>query len=329
MSHCKLHFISGDQVKQSFQMPEAIDTMGQAFQHLSNNNLIVPPRIHIDMKDDDGIALVMPAYSPSHKEFTIKAISIFGKNYQAGLPLINALVLVFDASTGCPVAVIDGTSLTAIRTGAASGFATKILAKESAETVAIFGAGLQGETQLEAICAVKPISKALIYDLDQDRASKFACEMSKRLSIEIQDSPTAQDLKEADIICTATTSSKPVFDDVNLKDGVHINAIGAFKPHVHEIPVETVVRARVVVDHLESCLTEAGDLIIPLNEGLITKDHIICEIGEMDDKCPTVRENESDITFFKTVGNAVEDLYAASVILKNARKYNIGTQLSL
>lgn len=329
MSNCKLHFISGDNVKQSFQMPEAVDAMGQAFHHLSHNNLVVPPRIHIDMKDDDGIALVMPVYSPLHKELTIKAITIFGKNHKIGLPLIHALVLVFDAHTGCPVALIDGNSLTAIRTGAASGYATKILAKESAETVAIFGAGLQGKTQLEAVCTVRPIRKALIYDLDQDKASVFACEMSRRLSIEIQDSPPAHNLKEADIICTSTTSSKPVFKDADLKDGVHINAIGAFKPHVHEIPVETVVRARVFVDHLESCFTEAGDLIIPINEGLITRDHIIGEIGAIDDKNLIIRENESDITFFKTVGNAVQDLYAASMILKNAKKNEIGTQLTL
>jgi ornithine cyclodeaminase/alanine dehydrogenase-like protein (mu-crystallin family) len=234
-----------------------------------------------------------------------------------------------DASNGRPIALIEGSSLTAIRTGAASGLATKLLARESSETVAIFGAGLQGETQLGAVCAVRPIRKAWIFDLDKDKATNFACELSKKLSIEIEVSKSPADLKYADIICTATTSEKPVFKDANIKDGVHINAIGAFKPYVHEIPVETVVRARVVVDHLESCLTEAGDLIIPLNEGLITREHILAEIGDIASKNLMIRKSESDITFFKTVGNAVQDLYAANLILKNARKNNLGIELNM
>jgi ornithine cyclodeaminase/alanine dehydrogenase-like protein (mu-crystallin family) len=329
MSQNLLRFISGDDVKKSLQMTEAVEAMAQAFQELSKNKIVAPPRIHLDIQDEDGIALIMPVYGAAQKELTIKAITIFGNNPKHGLPLIHALVIIMDASNGSPLAIIDGSSLTAIRTGAASGLATKLLARESAETVAIFGAGLQGETQLGAVCAVRPIRKAWVFDPDKDKASKFACEMSKQLSIEIDVSTSPTDLQHADVICTATTSDKPVFDDANLKSGVHINAIGTFKPHVHEIPVETVVRARVVVDHLESCLVEAGDLIIPLNEGLITHDHILAEIGDIGAKIPVVRESESDITLFKTVGNAVQDLFAASLILKYARMNNLGIELKM
>jgi len=329
MSHCNLRFLSAADVKQSLQMAEAIKAMAQAFQELSKNKMVIPPRIHLDMQDKNDIVLIMPIYGALHRQILIKTISIFGNNPRQGLPLIHGLVLVMDATNGCPIAMIEGSSLTAIRTGAASGLATKLLAKESAETAAIFGAGLQGETQLEAICAVRPIRKAWIFDPDKEKSRNFACEMSETLSIEIEISTSPSDLKYADIICTATNSNKPVFNDEFLKEGVHINAIGAFKPYVHEIPVETVARSRVVVDHLESCLTEAGDLIIPLKKGLITQEHIIAEIGDIGTKIQKVRKAASDITFFKTVGSAIQDLYAANYILMNARKKNLGIELEM
>jgi ornithine cyclodeaminase/alanine dehydrogenase-like protein (mu-crystallin family) len=180
---------------------------------------------------------------------------------------------------------------------------------------AIFGAGVQGRTQLEAVAAVRPLRKALIFDVDPRAVAAFAGEMSAKLGFQVvpADGPAA--LREADIICTATTSAAPVFDDRDLKPGVHINAVGSYKPHIREIPGETVRRARLFVDEKRSCLEEAGDILIPLGEGLIGEDHIRAEIGEVLPGLKPGRGAEDEITLFKSVGNAVEDLAVASLIL--------------
>ncbi|MHA1186347.1 MAG: ornithine cyclodeaminase family protein [Candidatus Heimdallarchaeota archaeon] len=209
-----------------------------------------------------------------------------------------------------------------------------MLARKNAKIVAIFGAGAQGRTQLEAITTVRTIEKAFIFETDKERAQTFQKEMSDKLSIEIEIAKNAIDLQQADIISTATSSQNPVFDDENLKAGVHINAIGSYKPHVRElptetIPTETITKAKVVVDHYESCLTEAGDILIPIQEGAINKEHIYAELGEIILQEKPSRTSDTDITVFKSVGNAIQDLMTANQILISAEELNLGTKISL
>jgi ornithine cyclodeaminase/alanine dehydrogenase-like protein (mu-crystallin family) len=220
-----------------------------------------------------------------------------------------------DADLGTPLAVLEAGYLTAVRTGAASGAATDVLARKDARVAAIFGAGVQGRTQLEAIAAVRPLRRAFIVDTDARAAAAFAAEMGRALGLEIEpaDAPTA--LGDADIVSTVTTSAVPVFRDGDLKPGVHINAVGSYKPHVREIPGETVRRAALFVDERRSALEEAGDILIPLREGLIGETHIRAEIGQVLAGLAPGRRSDDEITLFKSVGNAVEDLAVAALVL--------------
>ena len=180
---------------------------------------------------------------------------------------------------------------------------------------AVFGAGVQGRTQLEAVAAVRPLRKAFIFDVRAQAAAAYAAEMSAKLGLDVVPAPSPEILREADIVCTATTSAGPVFADRDLKPGAHINAVGSYKPHVREIPGETIERAVLFVDERRSCLEEAGDLIIPIRQGLIGEDGIRAEIGEVLAGLKPGRTSEDEITLFKSVGNAVLDLAVAALVV--------------
>lgn len=310
-------------------MPAAVAAMREAFRQISGRKTVAPPRLSLEIPEQNGDVLVMPVYSPASQLIGLKVASLFGNNPARGLPLLQSLVLVVDGRNGIPLAVMNGAALTAIRTGAASGAATDLLARQDARVAAIFGAGVQGRSQLEAVCAVRAIEQAFIFDPHPERARTFAEEMRERLSIPVSVGNSPEMLREAEVICTATGSGEPVFADRDLKPGVHINAIGSYKPHKREIPAETVLRAKVVVDQREACWSEAGDLIIPLQEGLIGKDHIHGEMGEIVTGEKPGRESEDEITLFKSVGNAVQDLAAAGEALKAARKLGLGMEIGL
>jgi len=329
MSENTIRIITAEEVKQTLPMKNAIEIMKKAYVHISKNQAVIPPRIHLGIPESKGDALIMPIYMPKNERIGLKCITLFDKNPSIGLPLIHALVVVFDSTNGRPLALMDGSYLTALRTGAGSGAATDLLARENSTIAAIFGAGAQGRTQLEAICAVRAIEKAIIFDTDEKRAITFQKEMMDTLSIEIDIAQEPTKLQQADIISTATNSQNPVFTDGNLKSGVHINAIGSYKPHVRELPTETITKAKVVVDHYESCLTEAGDILIPIQEGAIDKEHIYAELGKIILQKKPSRTSENEITVFKSVGNAIQDLMTANQVLISAEELNLGTIVSL
>jgi alanine dehydrogenase len=311
-------------------MAEAVEAVKTAFAQLSTGRADVPLRVALEVPRHNGVTLFMPAYLTAGDQMAIKIVSVFNDNPAKGLPLIHALVTVVDATTGEPVAVMDGTYLTALRTGAASGAATDLLARQEAGRAAIFGAGVQGRTQLEAVCAVRSIQKAWVYDVSPQQAATFAEEMGQRLSLPVEVAGTpAEAVRQADVICTATTATNPVFDDADVRPGTHINAVGAYTPHMQEIPIETVLRAKVVIDHHESSLAEAGDLIIPLQQGRMTEAHIYAELGEISAGVKPGRTSEEEITLFKSVGVAVQDVAAASAVLEAARGLGLGTDVSL
>jgi ornithine cyclodeaminase/alanine dehydrogenase-like protein (mu-crystallin family) len=329
MTNSTLRILSGEDVKKSLTMTQAIAAMKDAFVQLSSGRADVPPRVHLDLADRDATALFMPVYLPSTEMLGCKVVSVFRTNPSRGLPLIHALIMVLDGSTGRPVAVMDGEYLTALRTGAASGLATDLMARKDSRTAVIFGAGRQGRTQLEAVAAVRPIDRAYVIDVNPANAAAFASEMTARLNLEVAVAPSLEVVNEADVICTATTSSDPVFSDGMLKPGVHINGVGSYKPNSAEIPPATIVRARVAVDSRASCLSEAGDLIMPIQQGMITRDHIYAEIGEIAAGTKEGRSSEEEVTVFKTVGNALQDLAAAVRVLATARRLQLGVEANL
>jgi ornithine cyclodeaminase/alanine dehydrogenase-like protein (mu-crystallin family) len=307
--------ISTEEIRQALTMAEAIRAVKEALVALSAGRALVPPRTSLEIPGTRTTALVMPAYLPGPNQIGLKLISLCEDNPAKGLPFAQAITIVMDAEQGTPLAVLEAGYLTAVRTGAASGVATDALARKDARVAAIFGAGVQGRTQLEAIAAVRPIRRALVFDIDAGAAAAFAEEMTERLRIEVVPASRPEALAEADVISTATTSATPVFADRDVKPGVHINAVGSYKPHVREVPGETIRRASLFVDERRSCLEEAGDLIIPLRQGLIREDHIRAEIGEVLAGLAPGRRSEEEITVFKSVGNAVEDLAVAGLVV--------------
>jgi len=326
----KLRLLSREDVRRALPMAKAIAAVRSAFAQLSTGQADVPVRVTLNVPRHQGVTLCMPGYLSKADQMAVKIVSVFNDNPTRGLPLIHALVVVLDAETGAPIAVMDGTTLTALRTGAASGVATDLLARPDAETVAIIGAGVQGRTQLEAVCAVRPIRAVWVYDLSPERAAVYADEMHRMLSIPVKTATTPSEaVRQADVICTATTSTTPVCDDEDIRPGTHINAVGAYTPEMQEIPVETVLRAKVVVDQREASLAEAGDLLIPIQQGRMTAEHIYAELGEIAAGVRVGRASTDEITFFKSVGVAVQDVAAANAVLETAQAEGLGVEATL
>lgn len=328
----KLRVLSKQDVQQAVPMREAIEIVKGAFAQLSAGKAVVPLRTQLPVERHEGVTLFMPAYLSESDDLGVKIVSVFPRNLEMGLPTIFALVVVVEAATGRPVAVMDGTYLTALRTGAASGAATDLLAREDARVVATFGAGVQGRTQLLAVCEVRDIERAWVYDVNPQAAEIYAQGMGGKgripSDLRVASSP-AEAAREADVLCIATTSKTPVFADADLKPGVHINAVGSFTPQMQEIPEQTIAMARLVVDSREACLAETGDLIIPIRKGLITEDHIYAELGEITAGIKAGRASAEEVTFFKSVGNAVQDVSVARAVLTRAEMLRLGIEVEL
>ncbi|MFK5953524.1 MAG: hypothetical protein QM498_10740 [Desulfobacterium sp.] len=329
MTPNKILILSAKEVAICLDMPSAIEAMKGAFTQLSSHEAQVPLRTQMPIPESRGTALFMPVYLPQNRHIGLKTVTVFENNPQKNLPLIHAMMQILDAETGKPLAIMDGEILTAIRTGAGSGLATDLLAHKDAHTVTIIGAGIQGRTQLEAVCAVRPIKTAHVISRSSQNAQIFAKEMAKKLSIEVSVTDPATALATSQVICTATTSLTPVFEDAMITPGTHINGVGSYRPDMCEVPSETVKRARVFVDQKAGCCAEAGDLIQPITAGIITKDHIIAELGELVPGKKPGRLTPNDITFFKSVGNAVQDLAVATLILEKAKAMGLGTTVAL
>ena len=324
--------ISAAEIRRALPMGETITAMKTAYAAFSSGKAEVPLRNRLLIPPHEAVSFVMPAYLQDQESETlaVKIVSVYPHNASAGLPLIHAAVLVMEANTGRPIALLEGGGLTAARTGAASGAATDILARDESQVAAIFGAGIQGRTQLEAICTVRPIQTVWIYDPDQARVSQFVQEMAGYGPIpsDLRPANNPQEaVIDADVICCATTSQTPVFEDRFLKAGVHINAVGSYTEQMQEIPAETIQRAMLVVDSRQAVLSETGDILKPIQSGLISEGHIYAELGELVSGQKTGRKNASQITCFKSVGNAVQDAAAAHLAIQTAQQLGIGQQV--
>lgn len=325
-----LRILSGKQIRDAVTITEIIDAMQAAYTELSAGRAKMPIRAQISIEQPEGTALFMPSYMKPTEMIGIKTVTLFEDNRKNNIPYIQGMVCLFDGNNGTPQAVLDGMTITALRTGAASGLATRLLARENSSICAIFGAGVQGRTQLEAVCSVRNIKKAVIYDPFPAASAKFAEDMNKMLDIDVIVATTPKEtVRDADIVCCATLSETPVFNDKDLPAGVHINAVGSYKPHVQEVPEAMVLRSRLYVDHRESALEETGDLIIPIKNGKMTEQHIVAELGEVAAGNAPARTSDNELTFFKSVGVAVQDLAAAAVTFEKAKKRGIGTLADL
>lgn len=329
MAGTPVRVLTGEDVRQCLPMTEAIEVMRQAFISLSDGSAVAPQRLTIPLGQGGDRLLVMPSHYPSGRAAGVKIVSIVGDNPSRGIPLIHGMMAVIDAVDGTLAALMAAEDLTALRTGAASGLATQMLAREDATVLFLFGAGAQGRTQLEGVAAVRRLARAYVLDTSIDKAAAFAHDMSAMLGLEVVPVTSADALGTANIICTATTSREPLFDNDAVAPGTHINAVGAYHPDMREIPGLLVRRAKVVVDFRAAALSEAGDLMMPIRDGLCGLDHIHAELGEVAAVTKPGRENEKEITLFKSVGNAVQDIAAAVRVLSSARAKGIGKEITL
>lgn len=324
-----IRILTAADVAAVLSMTEAIAATRAAFAQLSAGQAVAPVRTQ--WSTENGTALVMPAYLPADRGLGAKIVSVFPGNASRGLPTVTALVTLLDAETGLPIALLDGSYLTALRTGAAAGVATDLLALPDAHTLALLGAGVQARTQLLAACAVRDIRTVWVYDRNPERSRALIAEWVGQgrtpADLRVAASP-AEALAEAQIVSTATTSSTPVFADADLLAGSHVNAIGAFTPQMQEIPGETVARARVFVDQRDAALAEAGDLIVPAERGWLDPTRLM-EIGSVINGQAVGRESPEQITLFESVGNAVQDIAVAVRALRIAEERGLGTTVIL
>jgi ornithine cyclodeaminase/alanine dehydrogenase-like protein (mu-crystallin family) len=328
-----MRILSADDVRQAVPMAAAIDAVEAAFVSLSAGQAEAPLRAHLATPEREGMSLFMPARiaAPGIPALGLKVVSIFPRNIGRGEPTIYALVNVFDPESGRPLAVLDGTYLTALRTGAASGVATRHMARPEARVLALFGAGAQALPQALAVCAVRPIERIWLVNRSRERAQLLAARMrGAGLTLDLRIAPSVeQALAEADIVCTATSAATPLFADAALRPGTHINGVGSYQPSMAEVPAATVARARVVVDQTAAAWAEAGDLIQARDAGLITPDHVLGELGAVAAGRLSGRTSPDEVTFFKSVGNAVQDVAVASLALARAAELGLGVEVAL
>lgn len=327
----KLTLFSAADIATALPMSECIEVMKRAFADFSSGRARVPQRTVIPLDTDaaDGSCLlVKSAYLPGIG-LGAKLVSFFPGNAARGRPVTPGIMVHMSLATGEPVALLDGTFLTAWRTGAAAGAATDLLASPDAAVGTLFGAGAQGRTQVQALDAVRELEEIRIYSRTSETVEAFVAELQPEIRARLvaADSPSAA-VADADILCAATTSTAPVFDGLHLKEGAHVNSVGSFTPAMQEIDLETVLRSRVFVDSIASATTEPGDLIEAIAAGVTTPDEWT-ELGAVVEREDPGRQPGDDLTLFKSVGLAVQDIAAGAAVIDRAPDLGLGTAIEI
>ncbi len=313
------------EVTQLLPMAECIAVMSETLQALDSGQALLPLRTMMLLPDGENLMGLMPSYLANIQSLGVKVIAAFPSNFGSEYDTHPGVVILFEAKHGMLRAIVDGTSITAIRTAAVSGVATRLLAQEDAGDLALIGAGTQAHTHLEAMKCVRKIRRVRVYSLPLAGAYAFAERESKRHGIPVEVKETAREAVDgADIICTTTTAREPVLKGEWVSPGAHINAVGAYNPATRELDSQAVAQARLYVDRKESTLHEAGEFLIPKAEGLFGDEHILGELGELLNGKIGGRSSPAEITLFKSLGIAIEDLAAAYHVLQKARQTNLG-----
>jgi len=321
--------LSRNDVMKLLDMKECIGAVEKAFAEMSNGTAVLPLRTSI--KPEGGLSLYMPAYLKQSGALACKVVTVYKDNpSKYSLPTTIGKVLLQSPETGDVTCIMDGGYLTAVRTGAASGVATKYLARnEKNMTAGVYGAGVQAKMQLWAMNEVRDLKRAVVYDVSDEAMDRFISEMTVKLKMEVRKATSTSEVLDCDIICTATSSATPLFNGSKLKEGVHINGIGSHTPNARELDTETVKRSLLVGDSLEACLNEAGDIMIPLTEKTITHSHFYAELGEIVTGKKAGRTNEKQITLFKSNGLAIQDAATAKLVYLKAIEESIGTRVEI
>ena len=305
-------YLDADAIRTGVPIADMIDAVESAYRDVANGRDRSPLRSRVELPNGD--LLLMPGVREGAAGASVKLVTVTPANPARGLPTIHALVVWLDAETGRPLALIDGETLTAMRTGAASGVGTRLLARTDASTVAIIGAGAQAEWQLRAVLATRPIRRALVYARDATARGAFAARMAELTGIGVEAADTAEAaVREADVICCATTSAEPVFEASWVSPGTHVNGIGAYRLGMVELPPELFGRVAIAaIDSRAAAMAEAGDVVAAIERGLVPEDGLV-EIGSIGADWAATRPADA-ITIFKSVGLAIQDVAAAELI---------------
>ena len=323
--------LNAEEIRSVFPMKDAIEADKQAFLLHSRGQTEVPVRISFSVRKDDK-SQFMPAFVKGDiHRVGIKIVSTFMENPSRGLPVVTAQVLLLDPDTGMVCAMMDGTEVTKIRTGAISGAATDILARGDAEVGALFGTGAQARSQLEAMLTARRLREVRVFDKNPDWIKSFierAAPMAEAFGTKLLEAPSSDAaVDQADVITAVTTSKTPVFDGRRVREGAHVNGVGSYTPNARELDFELLKRSRVYVDNREAVLAEAGDFLIPIGTGDYSAGQIVGELGEVLDGKIQGRLGPKDITVMKTVGYAVLDVVAAYRIYTKALEQGKGREL--
>jgi ornithine cyclodeaminase/alanine dehydrogenase-like protein (mu-crystallin family) len=324
----KLLTVAAHDLPKVLPMRDAVEAMKFAFAELSAGRVVAPQRAVVEVDEVDGISLLMGGYVPG-EGLAAKTVSIFNRNRELGKDVVTGLVLVLDPVSGEPIGLLDGGALTAWRTGAAVGAATDLLARPDARIGALIGAGVQARTQLLALDAVREMETIRVFGLDQSQVSEFIERLQPDVSARLEPVASAEEAVDgAHVISSATNSPTPVFDGRRLASGVHLNAIGTFTLDRREVDLVTVERATVFVDLVEAALEEAGELVAGIEAG-VTRSEDWTEIGDVVAERSPGRTRVDQITFFKSVGHAAQDVVTASRVMKRAVETGLARTVEL
>jgi len=313
MTTSELPFLDGDAIRAAIGMGELLDAVEAAYRDVAAGRDRSPLRSRVELEEGD--LLLMPGVRDGGAGASVKLVTVMPHNPERGLPTVQAIIVWFDAGTGRPLALLDGKAVTAMRTGAASGVATRLLARHDASTLAVFGAGGQAEWQIRAVLAARSIDRVVVYSRSAEARVAFAARMAEATGVAVLAASSAEAaVREADIICCATTSSTPVFDAAWVRPGTHVNGVGAFRLGMVEMPPALFGMAQLVaVDARPAAMAEAGDVVAAIEAGSATESGLV-EIGAVDAGWVDTRAPEA-ITVFKSVGLAIQDVAAAELIV--------------
>ena len=321
--------LSRNDLEQLLPPLDLVEALAQAFRLYARGGATVPAR-SVTAVTADGLLLLMPSAAPDDRlGLGVKLVTYYGGNVARGRPTLHATFCLMDHATGEPLALLEGTFLTGLRTAATSALAARLLARPDSARAVCFGAGVQARFQLRCLAAVLPLTSAIVIGRDAARAGRFASVMSAELGVPVETGTGRDAVPRADVITCATTSATPVLFGAELSPGTHVDAVGAFRATDREVDGETVRRARVVVDTYAGALEEAGDILLPLQEGLVGRAHIAAELAEVVTGARPGRTTPDEITLFKSVGFALEDLTGARLAYNRAVARGIGTEVRL
>lgn len=303
--------LSEDEVRRGLEPDRLISAIEVAFRD-RYPNVSIPVRVQ--MESADGIFLIMPCYDRAGHALGMKLV-VVQANPVRPEDRIQATYMLLDPETGRPRLLLSAKYLTDLRTAATSAVATKFLAREDARVLGVFGTGRQARAHLKVVPLVRRFERVLVCGREPRQTREFATEASAELRLPIATTDARTCAAESDVICTCTTSQTPLFDGNLVRPGTHLNLVGTFQPHAREVDSATIQRARVVVDTYDGALAEAGDLLIPMRDGIMGRDHIAADLHELVSRKKAGRTNPADITVFKSVGCALEDLVAAEMLV--------------